>query len=156
MEKRIVSVIGGTGLLGGGVVNALLAQGEFKVRVASRNPASDAARGVEVVHADLLDPSSVVAAFEGAYGAFIVTDFWDPAQGAREEEIGTAAVRAAREARVEHLIWSTLPDVENLTGGRRSVLHFSGKAHVDAVVRSAGFARHTFVEAPFYFQNFST
>jgi NmrA-like family len=63
-------------------------------------------------------------------------------------------VRAAREARVEHLIWSTLPDVENLTGGRRNVLHFSGKAHVDAVVRSAGFTRHTFVEAPFYFQNF--
>jgi len=71
MEKRIVSVIGGTGLLGGGVVNALLAQGEFKVRVASRNPASDAARGVEVVHADLLDPSSVVAAFEGPTAASI-------------------------------------------------------------------------------------
>lgn len=159
MAKRIIGVIGGTGLQGGGVVNALLAQGEFKVRVATRNPASDAARalaarGVEVVHADLLDPSSVVAAFEGAYGAFIVTSFWDPTQGAREEEIGTAAVRAAREARVEHLIWSTLPDVENLTGGRRNVLHFSGKAHVDAVVRSAGFTRHTFVEAPFYFQNF--
>src|SRR5690606_28790210 len=27
------------------------------------------------------------------------------------------------------------------------------KAHVDAVVRAAGFERHTFVEAPFYFQN---
>ena len=33
MAKSIVSVIGGTGLHGGGVVNALLAQGEFKVRV---------------------------------------------------------------------------------------------------------------------------
>ena len=99
----------------------MLAQGEFKVRVASRNPASDAARAlaardVEVVHADLLDPSSLVAAFEGAYGAFVVTNFWEPNQGAREEEIGAAAVRAAREAGVEHLIWSTLPDVEKLTG----------------------------------------
>jgi len=161
MAKSIISVIGGTGLQGGGVVNALLAQGEFKVRVASRNPASDAARAlasrdVEVVHADLLDPGSLVAAFEGAYGAFVVTNFWEPTQGAREEEIGAAAVRAAREAGVEHLIWSTLPDVEKLTGGRRKVIHFSGKAHVDAVVRSAGFARHTFVQAPFYFQNFLT
>ena len=60
----------------------------------------------EVVHADLLDPSSLVAAFEGAYGAFVVTNFWEPNQGAREEEIGAAAVRAAREAGVEHLIWS--------------------------------------------------
>src|SRR5467141_308755 len=159
MGKSIISVIGGTGLQGGGVVNALLAQGEFKVRVASHNPASDparalAARDVEVVHADLLDASSLVAAFEGAYGAFVVTNFWDPTQGAREEEVGAAAVRAAREAGIEHLIWSTLPDAERLTGGRRKVMHFSGKAHVDAVVRSAGFARHTFVQAPMYFQTF--
>jgi len=159
MAKRIISVIGGTGLQGGGVVNALLAHGEFKVRVATRNPASDAARAlaardVEVVHADLLDRVSLVTAFKGAYGAFLVTDSWDPTQGAREEEIGAAAVRAARGAGVEHLIWSTLPDVEKLTGGRRKVLHFSGKAHVDDVVRSAGFARHTFVQAPMYFQNF--
>lgn len=161
MAKSIISVIGGTGLQGGSVVNALLARGDFKVRVASRNPASDAARAlaardVEVVHADLLDPGSLVAAFEGAYGAFVVTDFWEPTQGAREATIGAAAVGAAREAGVEHLIWSTLPDVEKLTGGRRKVMHFSGKAHVDAVVRSAGFARHTFVQAPFYFQNFLT
>ena len=117
MAKSIITVIGGTGLQGGGVVNALLARGEFKVRVASRDPASDAARAlasrdVEVVHADLLDPGSLVAAFEGAYGAFVVTNFWDPTQGVREEEVGAAAVRAAREAGVEHLIWSTLPDVE--------------------------------------------
>jgi len=54
------------------------------------------------------------------------------------------------------LVWSTLPDVESLTGGRLKVLHFTGKARVNAVVRSAGFARHTFVEAPFYFQNLLT
>ena len=161
MAKDIISVIGGTGLQGGGVVDALLASGEFRVRVTSRNPASKAAqalvaRGVEVVHADLLAPSSLVAAFKGAYGAFVVTSFWDPGQGAREAELGAAAVRAAREAGVKHLIWSTLPDVEKLSGGRLKVLHFTGKAQVDAVVRSAGFARHTFVEAPFYFQNFLT
>jgi len=78
----------------------------------------------------------------------------EPTHGAREEVIGAAAVGAAREAGVEHLIWSTLSDVEKLTDGRLKVIHFSGKAHVDAVVRSAGFARHTFVQAPFYFQNF--
>jgi len=161
MREDLISVIGGTGAQGGGVVDALLAQGTFKVRVASRNPASDRARalsvrGVEVVKADLLDPASLAAAFAGARGAFLVTDFWEPSQGARETEIGTAAVKAARGAGVEHLIWSTLPDVESLTGGRLKVVHFTGKAWVDAVVRSAGFARHTFVEAPFYFQNFLT
>jgi uncharacterized protein YbjT (DUF2867 family) len=159
MAKQVVSVIGGTGLQGGGVVNALLAKGEFTVRVACRNPASDAgralaARGVDVVKGDLLKPSSLSAAFEGTHGAFVVTNFWDPSQGPREIEIGTAAVKAARAAGVAHLIWSTLPDSETLTGGRLKVIHFTGKARVDAAVQAAGFARHTFVQAPMYFQNF--
>jgi uncharacterized protein YbjT (DUF2867 family) len=161
MAKQVITVIGGTGLQGGGVVNALLAKGEFAVRVPCRNPASEAgqalaARGVEVVKADLLEPSTLASAFAGAHGAFVVTNFWDPAQAPRETEIGTAAVKAARAAGVQHLAWSTLPDCEKLTGGRLKVEHFTGKAHVDAAVKAAGFARHTFVEAPMYFQNFLT
>src|SRR4029077_3658118 len=89
MAKQGIAVIGGTGGQGGGVVEALLASGQFKVRVASRNPASDAAkalarRGVEVVKADLLDAASLRLLFEGAHGAFVVTNFWDPAQMPRE------------------------------------------------------------------------
>ena len=110
----------------------------------------------EVVKADLLDPSTLRSALEGAHGAFVVTNFWDPAQMPRETKIGTAAVQAARDAGVKHLIWSTLPDSEKLTGGRVKVAHFTGKARVDAAVRAAEFARHTFVIAPMYFQNFLT
>ena len=36
----------------------------------------------------------------------------EPTQGAREEVIGAAAVGAAREAGVEHLIWSTPHEVD--------------------------------------------
>jgi uncharacterized protein YbjT (DUF2867 family) len=161
MTKQVVVVLGGTGLQGGGVVDALMAAGKFAVRVASRNPASDAARalaarGVEVVRADLLEASSLRSALSGAHGAFVVTNFWDPAQMPRETEIGTAAVQAARAAGVQHLIWSTLPDSEKLTSGRLKVAHFTGKAHVDAAVKAAGFPRYTFVMAPMYFQNFLT
>jgi uncharacterized protein YbjT (DUF2867 family) len=159
MTEPVISVVGGTGAQGGGVVDALLAARKFKVRAASRNPSSDAAkaltaRGVEVVKADMLEPSSLKALFDGADGAFLVTNFGDPAQRGREEEIGAGAVNAARSAGVKHLIWSTLPDVEKISGGRFKVEHFTTKAHVDAAVRSAGFERHTFVEAAFYFQNF--
>jgi uncharacterized protein YbjT (DUF2867 family) len=161
MTKQIVTVLGGTGQQGGGVVDALLGAGKFAVRVVSRNPAGDtaralAARRVEVVKADLLDPSSLRSALKGSHGAFVVTNAWDPAQRSRETEIATAAVQAARAAGVEQLIWSTLPDVEKLTGGRLKVAHFTEKARVDAVVKAAGFARHTFVMAPMYFQNFLT
>ena len=161
MTKQIVTVLGGTGKQGGGVVDALL--GARQVRGARcqsksrrRHGRALAARRVEVVKADLLDPSSLRSALKGSHGAFVVTNAWDPAQGPREAEIATAAVKAARAAGVEHLIWSTLPDVETLTGGRLKVAHFTEKARVDAVVKAAGFARHTFVMAPMYFQNFLT
>jgi uncharacterized protein YbjT (DUF2867 family) len=161
MAKQVIAVVGGTGGQGGGVVDALLASGKFTVRVATRNPVSGAAkalanRGVEVIKADLLDAASLRLPFEGAYGAFVVTNFWDPAQMPRETEIGTGAVKAARSFGVKHLVWSTLPDCERLTGGRLKVAHFTGKARVDAVVEAAGFPRHTFVLAPMYFQNFLT
>ena len=161
MAKPVIAVIGGSGKQGGGVVDALLASGKFAVRVVSRNPVGDAAkaltgRGVEVVKGDLLDAASLSLPFAGAYGAFAVTNFWDPAQMRRETEIGAAAVKAARSSGVEHLIWSTLPDCERITSGRLKVVHFTGKARVDAVVEAAGFRRHTFVQAPMYFQNFLT
>jgi len=161
MAKPTIVVFGGTGRQGGGVVDALLASGQFSVRIASRNPASDAAkalarRGVDVAKADLLDAPSLHPVLEGAYGAFLVTNFWDPAQMHHETEIGAAAVRAARAAGVKHLVWSTLPDCEKITDGRLKVVHYTDKARVDAVVAAAGFPRYTFVNAPMYFQNFLT
>ena len=158
MSKQVVTVVGGTGAQGGGVVDALLEGGQFAVRVISRNPDSEAgralvARGVEVVKGDLADPASLRAAFEGSHGAFVVTNFWDPGQAGRETELGTGAVEAARAAGVQHLVWSTLPNSAQLTDGRLEVKHFTDKARVDAAVAAAGFARHTFVMAPMYFQN---
>ncbi len=159
MTRQIITVVGGTGAQGGGVVDALLASGQFAVRVVSRNPASKSAealekRGIEVVKGDLLEPSSLRSAFEGAYGAFLVTNFWDPAQMEKETDIAIGAVKEARAAGVQHFIWSTLPDAEKLTSGRLKLRHFTGKARADAAVKAAGFPRHTFVQAPFYFQNF--
>jgi len=159
MTKQTITVVGGTGAQGGGVVDALLASGQYAVRVVSRNPASKSAetlekRGVRVVKGNLLEPSSLRAAFEGAYGSFLVTNFWDPTQMQKETEIAKAAVKEARAAGVQHFIWSTLPDAEKLTGGRLKLRHFTGKARVDPAVEAAGFPRHTYVQAPFYFQNF--
>ena len=159
MTKQTITVVGGTGAQGGGVVDALLASGQYEVRVPSRNPASKPAkalerRGVRVVKGDLLQPSSLRAAFEGAHGVFLVTNIWDPTQMPKETEIGNAAVNEARAAGVQHFIWSTLPDAEKLTGGQLKLPHFTGKARVDAAVEAAKFPRHTFVQAPFYFQNF--
>jgi hypothetical protein len=44
--------------------------------------------------------------------------------------------------------------VEAISGGKFDVPHFTGKAKIDRIVKEAGFAHHTFVIAPGYYQNF--
>jgi uncharacterized protein YbjT (DUF2867 family) len=144
-------VIGATGQQGGAVVRALQASGQFKVRALSRNPGKHRELGDEVVEADLNRPETLKAAFEGAHGVFLVTNPRE--QGADERKQATSAVCAAKDAGVEHLIWCTLPDVEAISGGKLDVPHFTGKAKIDPIVKAAGFASHTFVIPPFYYQN---
>ena len=43
--------------------------------------------------------------------------------------------------------------MEAISGGKLHVPHFSGKAKIDRIVKEAGFAHHTFVIAPFFYQN---
>jgi uncharacterized protein YbjT (DUF2867 family) len=150
-SKKLIAVIGATGQQGGAVVRALLGQGQFKVRALTRNPEKHRGLADEVVEADLNRPATLRAAFEGAHGVFLVTNFWE--EGTDEIKQATAAVRAAKEAGVKHLIWSTLPNVETISGGNFNVPHFTGKAKVDRVVRDADFVNYTFVIAPFFYQN---
>jgi uncharacterized protein YbjT (DUF2867 family) len=150
-NKKLIAVVGATGQQGGAVVRALQAGGQFKVRALTRHPDKHHGLADEVVEADLDRPETLKAAFEGAHGVFLVTNFWEA--GTDELEQGTAAVRAARNAGVKHFIWSTLPDVEAISGGKFKVPHFTVKASVDRIVKDAGFANHTFVIAPFFYQN---
>jgi uncharacterized protein YbjT (DUF2867 family) len=150
-NQKLIAVIGATGHQGGAVVRALQARGQFKVRALTRNPGKHRGLADEVVEADLDRPETLKAAFKGAHGVFLVTNFWE--QGTDELKQATAAVRAAKDAGVKHFVWSTLPDVEAISGGRFDVPHFTGKAKIDRIVREAGFANHTFVIAPFFYQN---
>jgi len=149
--KKLIAVIGATGQQGGAVVRALQASGQFKVRALTRDPAKHAKLADEVVAADLNRPETLKAAFAGAHGVFLVTNAWEA--GREESRQALAAVNAAKDAGVQHFIWSTLPDVETISGGTVDVPHFTDKANVERVVREAGFAYHTFVIAPFYYQN---
>ena len=150
-NKKLIAVIGATGQQGGSVLRALHASSQFKVRALTRNPEKHRELADEVVKADLNRPETLQAAFEGAHGVFLVTNSLE--EGSNELKQVTAAVRAAKDAGVKHLIWSTLPDVEAISGGKFNAHHFTGKARIDPIVKEAGFANHTFVIAPFYYQN---
>ena len=161
MKKPIITVLGSTGAQGGGVVSALLNTHHWQIRAVTRNAGSQAALhlselGCEVVEADLNNPDSLGHALKGAHGLFAVTNFWDNSTRMGEFEQGRNLVKMAKVAGIEHFIWSTLPDYGSLSKGHYSVPHFTSKARVDAEVIAAKFPHYTFVEAPFYFQNFLT
>jgi uncharacterized protein YbjT (DUF2867 family) len=150
MKKQTIVVIGATGAQGKGIVNALVNEGTFNVRAITRNPEKYTGKANEAVYADLKDLQSLKDAFAHAYGVFVVTNFWE---GADEITQGKNAIEAAKATGVQHFIWSTLPDVELISEAGFEVPHFSGKAKVDHLVKSAGFKYATFVQPPFYFQN---
>ena len=150
-SKKVIAVVGATGQQGGAVVRALQAGNQFKVRALTRNPAKHRELAGEVIQADLNRPETLKPAFEGSHGVFLVTNFQE--HGADELKQATAAVHAAKDAGVKHFVWSTLPNVEAISKGKFHVPHFTGKAKVDRIVKEAGFANHTFVIAPFYYQN---
>lgn len=150
MKKQTIVVIGATGSQGKGIVNALVNEGTFNVKAITRDPEKYTGKANEAVYADLKDLQSLKDAFTNAYGVFVVTNFWE---GADEIAQGKNAIEAAKATGVQHFIWSTLPDVEAISKAAFEVPHFTGKAKVDDLVKSAGFKYSTFVQPPFYYQN---
>ncbi len=81
-SKKIILVTGATGGQGGSVARHLLEEGRFAVRAFTRNVGSPQAlaleaAGAEIVQGDLADKESLVAAMQGCYGVFGVTNFWE-------------------------------------------------------------------------------
>ena len=82
-STKSVVVIGATGAQGNGVVRGLSGKDGFAVKAVTRNPSSDKAKtlaelpGVTLISADMDEPASLDAAFAGAYGVFMVTNFWE-------------------------------------------------------------------------------
>ncbi len=169
-DTKIIAVTGATGAQGGGLARAILADdsGEFAVRAITRNIESDKARalaaaGAEVVAADLDDVASLERAFEGAWGAFCLTNFWEHFSPEKEAQQAANLAQAARQAGVRHAIWSTLEDTRNwvpLDDERMPTLmdnykvpHFDAKGAANQVFIDQGVPT-TFLLTSFYWENF--
>ena len=166
-NKKIIAVVGSTGSQGGGLVHAILndPKGGFAARAITRNPNRDktkafAAKGAEVVKADLDDVQSLKQAFAGAYGVYGVTNFWEHFSAQREKAQAKNIADAAKAAAVKHVIWSTLEDTRNLMrpdDKRMPILqekyrvpHFDAKAEANAFF--AGLPV-TYLVTSFYWDN---
>lgn len=98
-EKKIIAVMGATGMQGGSLVRAIIndPEKEFIPRAVVRDISSDKAKklkdmGAEIVEGDLEKPGTIKKAFEGAYGAYCVTFYW--AYFSPEKELAHAKVLA--------------------------------------------------------------
>src|SRR4051794_35466361 len=101
--SQVIAVVGATGAQGGGLARAIFddPQSGFLARAITRHPDSKnaralAARGAEVVAADLDDEESLVRAFAGADAAFCVTNYWEHFSPERELAQGRALAGAAK------------------------------------------------------------
>jgi len=168
-DKRIIAVVGATGAQGGGLVRAILQDpsGGFAVRALTRNPKSDRAAelarlGAEVVEANLDHPESLKRAFQGAHGAYCVTNFWEHFSPAKEMAQAANMAKAAAEVGVTHVIWSTLEDTRRwvpLDDDRMPTLmteykvpHFDAKGEANHLFADYG-APTTFLLTSFYWDN---
>jgi uncharacterized protein YbjT (DUF2867 family) len=169
-ESRTIAVVGATGAQGGGLVRAILADREhaFTARAITRKPDSENARalkniGAEVAVGDADDAASLERAFQGAWGVFALTNFWEHMSPERELQQAGNQARAARKAAVKHVVWSTLEDTRKLVPlsddrmptlmGKYKVPHFDAKGEADALFRDTGVPT-TFLLTSFYWDNF--
>jgi uncharacterized protein YbjT (DUF2867 family) len=168
-EKKVIAVVGATGAQGGGLVRAILndKSGGFTVRAITRDVQSDkakglAAMGAEVVAANLDNPESLTKAFAGVYGSFCVTNFWEHFSPEKELAQAKGQAQAAKDAGVQHVIWSTLEDTRKWVPlsdhrmptlmGKYKVPHFDSKGESDAEFTKRGVPT-TFLLTSFYWDN---
>jgi uncharacterized protein YbjT (DUF2867 family) len=169
-DKKIIAVVGATGSQGGGLVRAILKDknGEFTVRAVTRDPQSEKARelaalGAEVVKGDIDDPESMRKAFEGAYGAYLVTFFWHHMSPEKELAEARILAQAVKDAGVHHVIWSTLEDTRKFIPldddrmptlqGKYKVPHFDAKGEANNIFEELK-VPVTLLHTSFYWDNY--
>ncbi len=154
-NERTILITGATGKQGGAVARALAGKG-FKIRALTRKPESDAAKalaktGAEIVQGDLDDVASLKKALQGVWGVFSVQNTWE-AGVEKEEEQGKRLAKLAREAGVEHFVYSSVGSAHRKTG----IPHFENKWRVEEAVRGLSFPSYVILRPVFFMENLTS
>ncbi|KAI8649649.1 NmrA domain-containing protein [Fusarium keratoplasticum] len=165
---KIITVFGATGNQGGSVIDHILADNalskDFRIRGITRDPAKPASqklaeRGVELA---TVCPSHCRHELQGLphqglvwiAHRFSVTNYWESMNADTEIAQGKNVADAAKEVGVSHIIFSSLLNVTEVTGGRLThVPHFDGKAKIEQYIRSTG-VPSTFVLPGYFMSNY--
>jgi len=152
VNDRTILITGVTGHQGGAVARALKSSG-FRLRGMTRKPESEQAvalarHGVEVVKGDLDDETTLRRALAGAWGVFGVQNTWE-AGVEREEAQGKRLATLAREAGVEHYVYTSVGSAHKRTG----VPHFDNKWRIEETVRGLHFPSHVILRPVAFMEN---
>ena len=151
-NDRTILITGVTGHQGGAVAQALKSS-EFRLRGMTRKPESERAaalarHGVDVVKGDLDDEATLRRALAGAWGVFGVQNTWE-AGVEREEAQGKRLATLAREAGVEHYVYTSVGSAHKRTG----IPHFDNKWRIEETVRGLGFPSHVILRPVAFMEN---
>ena len=149
---RTILITGVTGNQGGAVARALRGSG-FHLRGLTRKPDSErsaavARHGVQVVKGDLEDEATLRRALAGAWGVFGVQNTLEGGVG-REEAQGKRLATLAREAGVEHYVYTSVGSANKRTG----IPHFDNKGRIEGTVRGLRFPSHVILRPAFFMEN---
>jgi uncharacterized protein YbjT (DUF2867 family) len=143
--SKILAVFGATGQQGSSVVNYVLEDPilsqEYSIRAITRDPKSDKAKQlnkkVKVVKGDMLGRESLEAALDGVYTIYLMTvPSFGPNAVKDEFESAKLVADVAVGKGVEYLIFSTLPSVSDMSGGKyTNVTPFDAKAKAEQYIR---------------------
>jgi len=157
-QRPLIAVVGATSKQGRSVATTLLESNQYRVRALTRNRDSAGARaladlGAEIVVAPLGlgHQKDLVSAFQNADGAYLMTPQLEPQDNA-EFVLGKKLADAAVEAGVGHIVFSTLNNVDKITGGRKYAPHFTDKALVADYIRTLP-VTYSFVSLAFFYTN---
>lgn len=154
--KQTILVTGATGAQGGSVAKALLADGNFAVRILTRNADSSKAKalkdaGATIAEGNLDDKQSLFDAMKDCYGVFGVTNFWEHFE--KEYEQGINLIDAVKESGIQHFVLHTLPDYNKLSSGKFPTPHCDIKAAFQEYTKKLNISA-TFIQVAFYYENF--
>lgn len=158
IEKPLVTIVGILGKQGYSVARTLLTSGAYRIRgITRRLDAPEAVelaeKGIELVSLPLSlgYKKEFTEAFRGADSIFLMTPNIAP-PATYEFELGKELADAAAEAGVQQIIFSSLENVDKLTGGKLFAPHFTDKARVEAYIRTLP-VRSSFIYMAFFFTN---
>ena len=116
-DTHTIAVLGGTGHVGIPYISEFLAQG-LKVRVLARSPERVTGRfpEAEVIRGSMMVAEAVREALEGVDGAFLITPIGGNDDADIELRAARAAITAAKDARLPHLIFSSVIQPNEASG----------------------------------------